>query len=274
LLSAVSLIVASATMLVLGLCAPSLAMAQDDPDRDLKVSQPDFTLITLPTTLRLPRYRSAFRVTHRFLRPLGAGDFSDLLSDFFGLDSGAQIGLEYRFGLMRGLQAGINRTSDKTIEFFTEYSLMQQQNNGMFGLAAIASIDGTNNFQDSYSPSLGVVLSRELGEHGALYFEPIWVNNSNPDPSELANDNDTIIYGLGARLRIRPTVYVVGEFLPRTGYRPGVNHGSFGIEKRAGGHVFQLNFSDSFATTMGQLARGGTNSDDWYLGFNITRKFF
>jgi Membrane bound beta barrel domain (DUF5777) len=274
LLSAVSVVVAAATVLVLGLCAPSLATAQDDPDRDLKVSQPDFTLITLPTTLRLPRYRSAFRVTHRFLRPLGAGDFSDLLSDFFGLDSGAQIGLEYRFGLMRGLQAGINRTSDKTIEFFTEYSLMQQQNNGMFGLAAIASIDGTNNFQNSYSPSLGVVLSRELGEHGALYFEPIWVNNSNPDPSELANDNDTIIYGLGARLRIRPTVYVVGEFLPRTGYRPGVNHGSFAIEKRVGGHVFQLNFSDSFATTMGQLARGGTNSDDWYLGFNISRKFF
>lgn len=274
LLSAVSMVVAAATVLVLGLCAPSLATAQDDPDRDLRLSQPDFTLITLPTTLRLPRYRSAFRVTHRFLRPLGEGDFSDLLSDFFGLDTGAQIGLEYRFGLMRGLQAGIHRTSDKTIAFFSEYSVMQQQNNGMFGLAAIASIDGTNNFQDSYSPALGAVLSRELGTYGALYFEPIWVNNSNPDPSELVDHNDTFIFGLGARVRIRPTVYVVGEFMPRTGYTPGVNQGSFGIEKRAGGHVFQLNFSNGFGTTMGQIARGGTSSDDWYLGFNISRKFF
>jgi hypothetical protein len=25
---------------------------------------------------------------------------------------------------------------------------------------------------------------------------------------------------------------------------------------------------------MGQLARGGTGSEDWYLGFNISRKFF
>ena len=49
---------------------------------------------------------------------------------------------------------------------------------------------------------------------------------------------------------------------------------SFGIEKRAGGHVFQLNFSNGFGTTMGQLARGGTGSEDWYLGFNISRKFF
>jgi hypothetical protein len=42
----------------------------------------------------------------------------------------------------------------------------------------------------------------------------------------------------------------------------------------AGGHTFQLNFSDGFGTTMGQLARGGTDSDNWYLGFNISRKFF
>jgi hypothetical protein len=58
------------------------------------------------------------------------------------------------------------------------------------------------------------------------------------------------------------------------GYDPGVNHGTFAIEKRAGGHTFQLNFSNSFATTMGQLARGGFTNDDWYLGFNISRKFF
>jgi hypothetical protein len=25
---------------------------------------------------------------------------------------------------------------------------------------------------------------------------------------------------------------------------------------------------------MGQIARGGTSNDDWYIGFNITRKFY
>jgi hypothetical protein len=58
------------------------------------------------------------------------------------------------------------------------------------------------------------------------------------------------------------------------GYRPGVNHGSVAVEKRAGGHMFQLNVSGSFATTMGQIARGGPASNDWFLGFNISRKFF
>jgi hypothetical protein len=251
------------------------AAQEDDPDLDPNRNQPDFVVINLPTTLRVPRYKSAFRVTHRFGRPLGAGDFGDLAGDLFGLDSGAQIGLEYRFGLIRGGQVGIHRTNGgKTIEFFAQYSVLQQGDSGAIGLDAVATIDGTNNFRDSYTPSLGIVISRELGTRGAVYVQPMWVNNSNPLPSELTDDNDTFAVGLSARLRVLPTVYLVGEFIPRVGYEPGVNYGSFGIEKRAGGHVFQVNFSNGFGTTIGQLARGGTGSEDWYLGFNISRKFF
>jgi hypothetical protein len=256
---------------------PSAASAQvaDDPDLDISLSQPDFTVVTLPTTLRLPRFKSAFRVTHRFGRPLGAGDLGDLVGDLFGLDSGAQIGLEYRFGVMRGLQAGIHRTSDKTIEFFSQYNVLQQSGATPIGLGVHASIDGTNNFRDSYSPALGLVISRNLGSRGALYVEPIWVNNSNPSPGELVDDNDTVIIGLGARIRVRPTVYLAGEIIPRVaGYDPGVSHGTFAIEKRAGGHSFQLNVSNGFGTTMSQIARGGFTNDDWYFGFSISRKFF
>jgi hypothetical protein len=252
---------------------PPAAKTDDDPDRDPNRSQPDFTIVNLPTTLRVPKYKSAFRVTHRFARPLGQGDFSDLASDLFGLDSGAQIGLEYRFGIMRGTQIGIYRTSNRTIEFFAQYSGLQQKDHG-FGLDVIATMDGTDNFSDSYSPALGLVLSRELGSHGALYFEPIWVNNSNQLPSELADDNNTFLFGIGGRLRLRPTVYVVGEYIPRTGYSPGVDHLTFGVEKRAGGHVFQLNFSNNIGTTPAQIARGGFDNEDWYIGFSISRKFF
>ena len=260
----------------------SNAIAQeDDPDLDLSLSQPDFTIVTLPTTLRLPRFRSAFRVTHRFGRPLGEGDLGNLAEDLFGLDIGGQIGLEYRFGLMRGLQAGIHRTNDRTIQFFTQYNLSQQNGSMPLGIGVLASIDGVNNFRGSdepgggsYSPALGVAISRTLGSRGALYVEPIWVNNSNPDPAE-TGDNDAFILGLAARIRVRPTVYLVGEVIPRlSGYDPGVSHGTFGLEKRAGGHTFQVNFSNGFGTTLGQVARGGFNSDDWFLGFNISRKFF
>jgi hypothetical protein len=70
-------------------------------------------------------------------------------------------------------------------------------------------------------------------------------------------------------------VYVLGEIAPRVaGYDDGPNLASFAIEKRVGGHAFQLNFSTGFGTTTGQIARGGTGDDDWFIGFNISRKFF
>jgi hypothetical protein len=267
--------VAALAVLLAIAALPSPAAAQDDdPDLDLNLAQPDFTLVSLPTTLRLPRFKSAFRVTHRFTRPLGDGDVGNLVEDLFGIDSGAFIGLEYRFGLMRGLQGGILRTNDRTIQFFSQYNLLNQSSGAPLGLGVLASIDGTNNFRDSYTPVLGAAISREFGSAGAVYVEPMWVNNSNPLPSELADDNDTFMVGLGARVRVRPTVYLVGQFIPRAGFSPDAHPASFAIEKRAGGHVFQLNFSNGFGTTLGQLARGGTSSDDWYMGFNISRKFF
>jgi uncharacterized beta barrel domain-containing protein DUF5777 len=270
-----------AAWLVAGSPAPPQQTPAPEQPSEARVnpSQPDFTLVALPTTLRVPVHKSAFRVTHRFTRPLGQGDFGDLASDFFALDSSSQIGLEFRYGIVRGAQIGIHRTNDRTIEFFGQYSVLQQGNRWPLGLAAFASIDGTNNFRDSYSPALGAVISRELGRHGAVYVEPIWVNNSNPSPGDLVDDNDTFILGVAGRFRVRPTVYVVLEVSPRVaGFDPGTHQASIAIEKRVGGHAFQLNFSNGFGTTMGQIARGGpkaSNGDtDWYLGFNISRKFF
>ena len=248
---------------------------EEDPDRDVNLAQPDFTLGALPTTLRVPRYKSSFRITHRFGRALGDGDFGDLVSDLFGLDNGAFIGLEYRFGLFRGGQVSFHRTSDKTIQFLGQYSLRRQGEGMPLGIDILAAIEGLDNFQESYSPTLGALFSREVRDRAALYVEPMWVNNSNPLPDELIEDNDTFVIGLGARVRLRPTVYVFVEGAPRiAGFDPGVTHASFGIEKRSGGHLFQLNFSNNLGTTFAQIARGGFDGSDWHLGFNISRKFF
>ena len=89
---------------------PSAARAQEPDDAVLRLAEPDFTLIGLPTNLRLPQFGSAFQVTHRFTRPLN-DNFGDVAGDLFGIDSGAQIGLEYRFGIVRNGQIGIHRTA-------------------------------------------------------------------------------------------------------------------------------------------------------------------
>ena len=264
-------------MLGLGLLllSPSPADAQSDDPSVLDLAQPDFTLVGLPTALRLPKFKSAFRVTHRFLEPLNQGDFGDLAGRFFGLDTGAQIGLEYRFGIIPNGQIGVHRTSDRTIEFFAQYDLLRQGASLPVDLSVLATTEGTNNYKGSRSPSVGAIVSRTVTNRAAFYVEPIFVDNSNLLPATLVDHTNTFMVGLGARVRIRPTVYLVGEAAPRaSGYKPGVTQRSFAIEKRAGGHVFQMNFSDAFGTTMGQIARGGPATKDWFLGFNISRKFF
>lgn len=253
------------------------AAAQDEQEEDEGMSkvEPDFTIVNLNTTARLPKFGSAFRVTHRFTRPLGDGDFGSLLEDFFGFDGGAQIGLEYRFGVWTGAQIGIYRTSDRTIQFFGQYDVLRQARGFPVSIAALAAIDGTNNFRDSYSPTIGAVVSRTIDEHVAIYAEPVWANNTNALSGELVDDNSSFVIGFGGRLRVRPTVYVTGEVVPVVaGYDPGDPVVAFALEKRVGGHSFQVNFSNSIGTTFAQQIRAGGGQDDWYIGFNISRKFY
>ena len=247
-----------------------------DNERRVNLAEPDFAVVTVPTTLRMPRFKSSFRMTHRFGRPLGEGNFGNLAADLFGFDSGGTIGLEYRFGVVKGGQVGIQRTNNRTIEFLGQYDVLRRASREPFNLHLTASVEGTNNFRDHYTPALGAVLSFQAGERAAVYAAPNWVHRANLFPSvRTTMDEDAFLLGLGGRVRVRPTVYVVGEITPRlAGYNANTHQGSFGIEKRAGGHTFQLNFSNGFGTTPGQIARGGTGSTDWYIGFNLARKFF
>jgi hypothetical protein len=272
---------------ILSFVAMTAAYAQDDDDRVLKLAEPDFTLISLPTSLRLPMHGSAFRVTHRFTRPLSCDTCpNSVWGDALGLDSGARIGLEYRFGIAPNAEVVVHRASDKTIELLGQYEIARQANKSPLEASVLVALDisdvGRQGVESQYSPAIGVILTRLVGDRAGLYVEPIWVHHTNLFDTSTTDDN-TFMVGLGARVRVRETVYVVGEFAPRvSGYDAGVSHGGFAIEKRAGGHVFQLNFSDSFASTLGQIARGGTETvlangtkrTDWYLGFNISRKFF
>jgi hypothetical protein len=251
--------------------APAAAVQDDDPDLDTNLAQPDFMLSALPTTLRLPRNRLTFRLTHRFNQPLEDSGIDDL----WGMDSGAVIGFEFRYGVIPGGQVGFYRTSDRTIEFFSQYDVVKQSATMPVGVAAFGSIEGTNNFTDAYSPGLGAVISREIGMRAAIYTHPFWVNNTNPEPSDLVDDNSTMMLGLGVRLRVFSATYLVAEAAPRlSGYAPGTTHVSFGIEQRAGGHLFQITIANNQGTTPANVARGGPSGSNWYLGFNLARKFW
>lgn len=256
---------------------PAFAQSSDsDDDAVLTPAEPDYRLINLPTTLRLPLHKGSFALTHRFNGNLRFGDFGDQAAGLFGIDNGAQIGFEYRFAPLRHLELVAYRTNfDRTIQLYAKWDAIHQNGERPLSVSGLLSIEGGDNFTERYAPSIGATISRQIDDVLALYAVPLWVHNTTPLLADLTGVKDNTFYiGLGGRVRIRPTVYVSGEVSPRVaGAKPNVTEYAFGIEKRAGAHLFQLNFGNSQGTTFGELASGGL-PDSLFMGFNLTRKFF
>lgn len=273
---------------------PAAGQTPDPPSRPAD-PQVELNLISLPTTQSVQRHHGYFRLNHRFARDLRLGDFGDLAADLFALDNGAVLGLEYRFGLTSALQAGIHRsTLTKTLQAFGRWDAIRQGAPFPIAASAFASIEGLDNLQEARQPAYGAVLSRTWGRSLAIYASPTYVDGTNhaaltaagfsghhhdgeavddvPDVV-VADDDWTFYVGLGARARLRPSLFVVAEYSPRqAGYAEGPPAWGAAIEKMTHGHTLALSITNSYATTPGQIARGGT-SDALYLGFNITRKF-
>jgi hypothetical protein len=287
--------VASAQSSPSGTAATSTAstapQTAEDDDAVLNPAEPDFVVVNLPTGMRLPVFKSNFRLTHRFAGNLKRGTFSQQASNLFGIDQGAVIGFEYRFAVVRHVQASFYRSSfDKTIQLHGKYDAVRQRRSMPVSMSALASIEGTDNFQEKYAPSIGVVVSRIVGTRVAAYLTPIWADNTAASLDAIAHDHDvddiptaderphvhrsTTFIGVGGRVRVAGSTYLAAEIVPRvSGYSPDEPAYGVSIEKRVGSHVFSLTFTNTFGTTFAQIARGGA-AGTLYLGFNLGRKFY
>jgi hypothetical protein len=288
-------------LLVLACClfasaAPAAAQsppAAGAPNGQAERHQAEQNVFNLPSTQPLRRHGHHFRLTHRFARNLANGSLGLLASDLFGLDQGAVIGLDYRFAPVTGVQVGVYRSMlRKTIQVSGRVDAWQQGERPL-ALSLVASVEGTNNLRDNYAPALGVVASHTLGSRAIAYATPMFVWNSAAvhdtpavahDPahdhggSTLSGFDDgerhTAFVGLGSRVRVLARTFVVLEYAPRVaGHSPrGRGVWGLGIEQQTGGHLFQINLSNSFGTTYGQTALGGERSNV-YLGFNLARRW-
>ena len=262
--------------LVFAFAPPAFAQSTDDDDAALQPAEPDYRVINLPTTLRLPNHKSNFELTHRFNGNLRNGDFGDQASSLFGIDQGATIGFEYRFAPIRHVEVAFYRENyDKTIQMYGKWDVLHQTKSNPISVSPLLSFEGGNNFRDRYAQSVGVSLSRQIDDKAAVYAVPMFVHNVTPLASQITGIEDNTFYvGLGGRVRIRPTVYISAEVSPRlAGLASNTAEYGFAIEKRAGAHIFQLNFSNSELSTFAQTGAGGLPGS-LFLGFNLTRQFF
>jgi hypothetical protein len=271
--------------------SPAPPAPAPEPPPPVQTVELDQTVVNVQTTMPLKRHKGYFKITHRFARDLRRRSFSDLAQDGFSLDSGAIIGLEYRYALTSNLLAGIHRSIlGKTIETFGKWDVRRQSDGGPVSLSVGASIEGQNNLHLDPQPGVSAMLSHVHGTWLALYANPTYIHNAHtatlraaeagaddPGATTVAipglDSHDTAFIGLGMRARVRETVSIVAEGSPRVfGYRPDRAAWNVGLEKLTHGHVLQLNFGNNFDSTAGMVARGGS-PHDVYMGFNLSRKF-
>jgi len=271
--------------------AVSVVSAVEEDDAVLNPAEPDYVVVNLPTTLRLPRFRSNFRLTHRFAGNLRNGSLGEQAGNLFGIDQGAIIGFEYRLAVARHLQAAFYRSGfDKTIELYGKYDIVQQGRMGPVSISPVVSIEGTDNFKEKYAPAVGAAISRQIGTRVAAYVTPMWVHNTAASLVAITHDHDsdvnaplpelapvrrdTAYVGFGGRTRLGVSTYVAAEIAVRVnGYAPDRDAYGVSLEKRVGAHMFSVTFTNTFGTTFAQVARGGA-ANNLFLGFNLGRKFF
>tara|TARA_B110000503_G_scaffold39934_1_gene65593 strand:+ start:15127 stop:16011 length:885 start_codon:yes stop_codon:yes gene_type:complete len=256
------------------------------PEQEAMATFKSGRVINLHTNERVAAGSLELRISHRFGR-LNGGAY-----ELWGLDqSTIRIGLDY--GINDRLNIGVGRNSYKKIyDGFVKYAFTNQRVNGMplsiVGVSAIAvnSLHFSDLTRDNYFSSRityvnQLVLARKFNEKLSLEFVPTWVHYNLV--STTADQNDIPVLAFGGRLKVSKRVSINMDYGYRVALKknaPNIenynNSLSVGVDIETGGHVFQLQLTNSLPMVdMGFLTE---TNDKWldggiHLGFNITREF-
>lgn len=279
------------TLLLILCLAP--ATAQDDLLSLLEDATPEETNLT-PASFKGSRLINGhtimtrrkgsleFLIAHRFGR-LNSGAY-----ELFGLDNAnVRFGLDY--GFTDRLTAGFGRNSfEKTYDVFAKYALLAQASGKnafpvsvtVFGSAAVNTlrpIDPNTEvpFTDRLAYTYQVLIGRKFNSKLSLQVMPTLVHFN---IVEAERENDLGALGIGGRYLLSKRLSVNAEYYYRFGERDLDTRDALaiGIDLETGGHVFQLQFTNSRSMVEKGFIRETTGdffNGDIHFGFNITRTF-
>lgn len=260
--------------------APGTAAADSGPRRAQHLELAN-RVLNLPAVNPLPRGGVEVVIAHRFADPAFKGTASDL----FGLDGFANISFGVDVGVTDFLRLGVSRTRfGKNIELDAHAVAFRQNEKFPISLGLRAGLEGRENFHDRYSGSLQIITARNFDDRFQFYFTPTFILNARDNQPEFLGNfgvgpdkNHTIALGFGGDLAIRPTVSVLGEWVPRVAGWRGIFEDrstvSFGIKKSTVRHAFVLTFSKSAdITPTGYAVNSPSGTLGFKVGFNIYRR--
>lgn len=237
-------------------------------------------VINLPTTRSIGKGRILFRISHRYFSSVKDG-----YDAFYGLDGPAAILLSLGYGFTDNLSLTLARSNRfKETEFSLKWIIFEQRKNSALPFSAAINIGGSLVTQsqpgkktfrsENMKLSLQLSLSHQVSNSLSFLLVPAYSSNANHWE---ALSEGTFALGAGARYMFLNDFSLILEWIPvLTGYKANSSGWGFGLEKKIGGHVFQVFVLNTIGLTSAQYVPGGDlrlKDSDFRIGFNIFRRF-
>lgn len=274
-----------------------MKMLEEDSKKEKKR---DYTTATFKTT-RLINGHSIenvaagvldVRISHRF-GMINKGGY-----EMFGLDQATmRMGLDY--GISNRLMVGIGRsTYQKQYDAFYKFKILRQSKGGRWSSPISISAASTvmlktlkwedpkrqNFYTSRISYAHQLIIAKKFSEGFSLQLMPSYVHYN---LSQAVTDpNDIFALGGGGRIKFSKRLSFNFEyyhilpisFVPGENYRlPGTKNSiAVGFDIETGGHVFQLQFTNSTGMTEKTFITETTGDffkGDIHFGFNLSRVF-
>lgn len=237
------------------------------------------------------------RISHRFGDFLGNNGGAGTM---FGLDDMADVRIGVEYGISNNMTIGIGRSKGagpyrQLVDGFGKYKLFAQtKEKGMPFTVTVLGL-ATRDFQEAsinlsspisyreeahrYAYCTSILLGRKFSDKFSLQISPSYVHRN----YVAFNDQNGIFStGISTRIKVSKMIGVIAEYHYLFPYNRNIGIGTYfnpiglGIEFDTGGHIFQLNFTNSKG--MGETQFIPYTSSDilegqFRMGFTISRVF-
>lgn len=281
--------------------------AQDKPQKEYVYQTfKDTRIINTYSIETLQKGVLDFRVAHRFgdifgVNANGNWNFENLWANFLGFESAADVGFGVEYGITNNFMVGFHRTKGASelrslLHLNAKYKFLSQTKDNSMPISMAAagvltvstmppSADVTSlaNFPGGFAHrmiySLQLLVGRKFGDILSLQLSPtfVWRN--------LVKFNDTnylISMGASAKIQVNKVLgIIVDANLPFDKLRWTAGSGFYiplgiGFEFDTGGHVFQINLTNSAGIEPTDYIPNNTLNwadGQFRIGFTISRGF-
>jgi hypothetical protein len=232
----------------------------------------------------LPKNVLDVRISHRF------GPVSSGIYNLFGLDN-ATMRLGFDYGITNNFMIGAGHsTYQKTYDAFLKFRILRQSTGvvnmpvtvsfvPVIAVNTLKQFDSLKtNFNDRVSMVYQLLIARKFSENFALQIMPTLIHADKISFNH-ANKKNILAVGIGGRQRLSKRINLNAEYyyqLPGTKAPGSHNVFSFGVDIGTGGHVFQLDFTNSAGLTEKSFiseTTGRWDKSNIMFGFTISRVF-